>query len=70
MLESSPVNVPDILPKKLHKASLLASTATWRVIAADMPLGLVVYHDAGRKWGLLRPPHGDAREAVVDPPPR
>ena len=26
-------------------------TATWNVIAADMPLGLVVYHDAGRKWG-------------------
>ena len=33
------------------KAGLLASTATWKVIAADMPLGLVVYHDAGRKWG-------------------
>ena len=33
------------------KQGLLASTATWKVIAADMPLGLVVYHDFGKKWG-------------------
>jgi alkaline phosphatase D len=33
------------------KRELLASRATWKVIAADMPLGLVVYHDAGRRWG-------------------
>ncbi len=33
------------------KRELLASRATWKVIAADMPLGLVVYHDAGKKWG-------------------
>ena len=33
------------------KRELLASRATWKVIAADMPLGLVVYHDAGRTWG-------------------
>jgi alkaline phosphatase D len=33
------------------KQGLLASTATWKVIAADMPLGLVVYHDFAKKWG-------------------
>jgi alkaline phosphatase D len=33
------------------KRRLLASRATWKVIAADMPLGLVVYHDAARRWG-------------------
>jgi alkaline phosphatase D len=33
------------------KRELLASRATWKVIAADMPIGLVVYHDFGRKWG-------------------
>ncbi len=33
------------------KQELLASRATWKVIAADMPIGLVVYHDFGKKWG-------------------
>jgi alkaline phosphatase D len=33
------------------KRELLASRATWKVIAADMPLGLVVYHDFRKKWG-------------------
>ena len=33
------------------KRELLASRATWKVIAADMPIGLVVYHDFGKKWG-------------------
>jgi alkaline phosphatase D len=33
------------------KQELLASRATWKVISADMPLGLVVYHDFGKKWG-------------------
>jgi alkaline phosphatase D len=33
------------------KQGLLASTATWKVIAADMPLGLVVHHDFAKKWG-------------------
>ena len=28
------------------KRELLASRATWKVIAADMPIGLIVYHDA------------------------
>jgi len=34
------------------KRELMASRATWKVIAADMPLGLVVYHDAANKWGV------------------
>jgi alkaline phosphatase D len=33
------------------KRELLASRATWKVIAADMPIGLVVYHDFGKKSG-------------------
>jgi alkaline phosphatase D len=33
------------------KRELLASRATWKVLAADMPLGLVVWHDFARKWG-------------------
>jgi alkaline phosphatase D len=33
------------------KRELLASQATWKVIAADMPISLVVYHDFGKKWG-------------------
>ncbi len=41
------------------KRELLASRATWKVIAADMPLGLVVYHDAGRRWGSEAVAQGD-----------
>jgi alkaline phosphatase D len=41
------------------KQQLLASRATWKVIAADMPLGLVVYHDASRKWGSEAVAQGD-----------
>ena len=41
------------------KRALLASGATWKVIAADMPLGLIVYHDAGRKWGVEAVAQGD-----------
>ena len=33
------------------KRELLASRATWKVIAADLSIGLVVYHDFGKKWG-------------------
>jgi alkaline phosphatase D len=33
------------------KRALLASRATWKVICADMPLGLVVYHDFAKRWG-------------------
>ena len=33
------------------KAGLLRSKATWKVIAADMPLGLIVYHDGAKGWG-------------------
>jgi alkaline phosphatase D len=33
------------------KRELVASRATWKVIAADMPLGLVVHHDYRQPWG-------------------
>ena len=41
------------------KRALLASRATWKVIAADMPLGLVVYHDVARSWGAEAVAQGD-----------
>jgi alkaline phosphatase D len=41
------------------KRSLLASRATWKVIAADMPLGLVVYHDFRQKKGSEAVAQGD-----------
>jgi alkaline phosphatase D len=34
------------------KRELMASRATWKVIAADMPIGLLVVYDAARKWGV------------------
>jgi alkaline phosphatase D len=34
------------------KRELVASTALWKVIAADMPLSLVVWNDAGNKKGF------------------
>ena len=34
------------------KREVMTSRATWNVIAADMPLGLVVYYDAANKWGV------------------
>ena len=33
------------------KRELLTSRATWKVIAADMPLGLIVVYDVDRKFG-------------------
>lgn len=33
------------------KQALLASDATWKVIAADMPIGVIVYDDGKRKTG-------------------
>jgi alkaline phosphatase D len=41
------------------KRSLLTSRATWKVIAADMPLGLVVYHDSRQKKGSEAVAQGD-----------
>ena len=46
------------------KRELMASRATWKVIAADMPLGLVVYYDAANKWGV------EAIAQGMDGPPR
>jgi alkaline phosphatase D len=44
------------------KRELLASRATWKVIAADMPIGLVVPYDA-------QPPFGSEAVAQGDGPP-
>ena len=41
------------------KRSLLASRATWKVIAADMPLGLVVYDDFRTRSGSEAIAQGD-----------
>jgi alkaline phosphatase D len=41
------------------KRGLLNSRATWKVIAADMPLGLVVTYDGDRKWGVEGVAQGD-----------
>jgi alkaline phosphatase D len=41
------------------KRELLNSQATWKVIAADMPIGLIVVYDIDRKWGVEAIAQGD-----------
>jgi alkaline phosphatase D len=41
------------------KRELMASQATWKVIAADMPIGLLVVYDGDRKWGVEAIAQGD-----------
>jgi alkaline phosphatase D len=41
------------------KRELLASRATWKVIAADMPVGLIVVYDVDRNWGVEAIAQGD-----------
>jgi alkaline phosphatase D len=41
------------------KRELLNSRATWKVIAADMPIGLVVVYDFDRNWGVEAIAQGD-----------
>ena len=41
------------------KRELLASRATWKVIAADMPIGLIVQYDTDRKFGSEAIAQGD-----------
>jgi alkaline phosphatase D len=41
------------------KRRLLASRATWKVLAADMPLGLVIHHDFRARWGSEGVAQGD-----------
>ena len=41
------------------KRGLLNSRATWKVIAADMPIGLIVVYDADRRWGVEGAAQGD-----------
>jgi len=38
---------------------LMSSRATWKVIAADMPIGLLVQYDVDRKWGFEAIAQGD-----------
>src|SRR5215469_12341969 len=42
------------------KRELAASRATWKIIAADMPISLVVVYDVDRKWGIEAVAQGDA----------
>ena len=48
-------------PKQLAwlKRELLVSRATWKVIAADMPIGLIVVYDADRNFGSEAIAQGD-----------
>jgi alkaline phosphatase D len=46
------------------KRELMMSRATWKVLAADMPIGLVVYYDAAAKFGV------EAVAQGMDGPPR
>jgi alkaline phosphatase D len=41
------------------KRELMNSQATWKVIAADMPIGLIVVYDTDRKWGVEAVAQGD-----------
>jgi len=41
------------------KRELANSRATWKVIAADMPISLVVVYDVPRKWGIEAVAQGD-----------
>ena len=46
------------------KRELKQSRAVWKIIAADQPLGLIVYEDFARKWGA------EAVAQGIDGPPR
>jgi len=41
------------------KRELFNSRATWKVIAADMPIGLIVVYDVDRNWGVEAIAQGD-----------
>jgi alkaline phosphatase D len=41
------------------KRELMNSQATWKVIAADMPIGLIVVYDTDRNWGVEAVAQGD-----------
>jgi alkaline phosphatase D len=41
------------------KRALATSRATWKVIAADMPIGLIVVYDGARNWGVEAVAQGD-----------
>src|SRR5215813_13410405 len=41
------------------KRELMSSRANWKVIAADMPIGLIVVYDTDRNWGIEAIAQGD-----------
>jgi alkaline phosphatase D len=41
------------------KRELINSRATWKMIAADMPISLVVVYDSARRWGVEAVAQGD-----------
>src|SRR5262245_6581578 len=47
------------VPLAWLKRELMAARAAWKVIAADMPLGLIVVYDSDRKWGVEAVAQGD-----------
>ena len=46
--------------------ALTRSTATWKVIAADMPLGIVVAHQPGRHEAVANGDDGEARGREIE----
>ena len=46
------------------KRELQSSRATWKVIAADQPLGLIVHEDFVRQWGVEAVAQGDGWAAA------
>lgn len=46
--------------------ALTRSKATWKIIAADMPLGLVVAHQPGRHEAVANGDHGPARGREIE----
>src|SRR5262249_35705804 len=48
------------------KRELMNSRATWKVIAANMPIGLIVVYDTDRNWGIEAIARGAARPRARD----
>jgi alkaline phosphatase D len=48
------------------KRELMNSRATWKVIASDMPLSIIVYDDAPNKKGSEAVAQGDGRRAAAN----
>ena len=46
--------------------ALTRSTATWKIVAADMPLGIVVAHQPGRHEAVANGDDGEARGREIE----